>query len=295
MDLTVILQILTIGLTVGALYALIAVGLNLIYGTMRLLNIAHGELIMIGAYLTYTLFTRLGVSPLISMFLVMAVAIAFGVFVCAAIFLPIIKKSTSAGSLEASSLLVFFGISIILTNVACLVWSADIRGYSYLTNMVTIAGVSIMYNKVVAFGMALLVCFGCYFLLQKTLLGTAVRALIQDREAARLVGINTSFIYYFSFGTGFAMAGLAGCLLSMFYEITPFIGMPYTIVAFIVIVLGGLGNLLGSLVGGFLLGLLEAIGVSVTSPGYRPILSYAIFVLVILLRPEGIFTRKKRV
>ncbi len=295
MDLTVILQILIIGLTVGALYALIAVGLNLIYGTMRLLNIAHGELIMIGAYLTYTLFTRLGVSPLVSMFLVMAVAIAFGVFICAAIFLPIIKKSTSAGSLEASSLLVFFGISIILTNVACLVWSADIRGYSYLTKMVTIGGVSIMYNKVVAFGIALLVCLGCYLLLQKTLLGTAVRALIQDREAARLVGINTSFIYYFSFGTGFAMAGLAGCLLSMFYEITPFIGMSYTIVAFIVIVLGGLGNLLGSLVGGFLLGLLEAIGVSITSPGYRPILSYAVFMLVILLRPEGIFTRKKRV
>jgi branched-chain amino acid transport system permease protein len=295
MDVTVILQILTIGLTVGALYALIAVGLNLIYGTMRLLNIAHGELIMMGAYLTFSLFTRFGVSPLLSIFLVMALCVLFGVFICAAIFLPIIKKSTSAASLEASSLLVFFGLSIILTNVACLVWSADIRGYSYLTKIVTVAGVSIMYNKVVAFGMALAVCVGCYLLLQKTMLGTAVRALIQDREAARLVGINTNFIYYFSFGTGFAMAGLAGCLLSMFYEITPFIGMPYTIVAFVVIVLGGLGNLLGSLVGGFLLGLLEAIGVSITSPGYRPILSYAVFVLVILLRPEGIFTRKKRV
>jgi branched-chain amino acid transport system permease protein len=250
---------------------------------------------MIGAYLTFSLFTRMGVSPLISMFLVMALCVVFGVFICAAIFLPIIKKSTSAAGLEASSLLIFFGLSIILTNVACLVWSADIRGYSYLTKMVTVAGVSIMYNKVVAFGMALAVCVGCYLLLQKTMLGTAVRALIQDREAARLVGINTSFIYYFSFGMGFAMAGLAGCLLSMFYEITPFIGMPYTIVAFIVIVLGGLGNLLGSLVGGFLLGLLEAIGVSITSPGYRPILSYAVFVFVILLRPEGIFTRKKRV
>ncbi len=295
MDLTVILQILTIGLTVGSLYALIAVGLNLIYGTMRLLNIAHGELIMIGAYLTFSLFTRMGVSPLISMFLVMALCVIFGIFICATIFLPIIKKSTSAAALESSSLLIFFGLSIILTNVACLIWTADIRGYSYLTKMVDIAGVSIMYNKVVAFGMALAVCVGCYLLLQKTMLGTAVRALIQDREAARLVGINTSFIYYFSFGTGFAMAGLAGCLLSMFYEITPFIGMPYTIVAFIVIVLGGLGNLLGSLIGGFLLGLLEAVGVSITSPGYRPILSYAVFVLVILLRPEGLFTKKKRV
>jgi len=295
LDLSVILQVLTIGLTAGALYALIALGLNLIYGTMRLLNIAHGELIMIGAYITYALFTGMGLSPLLSMFLVMALSVAFGLILCGAIFLPIIKTSTSGGGLEASSLLIFFGLSIILTNVACLVWTADIRGYAYLTGIVSIAGVSIMYNKVVAFGMALVVCVGCYLLLQKTMLGLAVRALIQDREAARLVGISTSLVYFFSFGAGFAMAGLAGCLLSMFYEITPFIGMPYTIVAFIVIVLGGLGNLMGSLIGGFFLGLLEAVGVSLTSPGYRPILSYAVFMLVILLRPEGIFTKRKRV
>jgi branched-chain amino acid transport system permease protein len=295
MDLAVLFEVLSIGLTMGALYALIAVGLNLIYGTMRLLNIAHGELIMMGAYLTYSLFTRMGVSPLLSIFAVMLVSLVFGLLVCAGIFLPLVKESKSVGSLESTSLLVFFGISIILSNAACLVWSADIRGYSYLTKMVTIAGVSIMYNKVVAFGIALFVCVGCYLLLQKTMLGKAVRALIQDREAAQLMGINTSAIYFFSFGAGFAMAGLAGCLLSMFYEITPFIGMPYTIIAFIVVVLGGLGNLFGSLVGGFLLGLLEAIGVSVTSPGYRPILSYAVFMLVILLRPEGLFTRRKRV
>jgi branched-chain amino acid transport system permease protein len=295
MDLTFILQVLSIGLTVGSLYALIALGLNLIYGTMRLLNIAHGELIMIGAYITYSLFTRLGVSPLISIFAVMAISLAMGLLICAGIFMPIIRKSKSVAVVEANSLLIFFGLSIILTNVACLIWTADIRGYSYLTKMVSIGGISLMYNKVVVLGVALVVCIGCYLLLQKTLLGKAVRALIQDREAARLVGINTSSIYYFSFGMAFAMAGLAGALLSMFYEITPFMGMSYTIVAFIVIVLGGLGNLFGSLVGGFLLGILEAVGVAVTSPGYRPLLSYAIFVLVILLRPEGIFTKGKRV
>ena len=295
MDLTSILQVLSIGLTVGSLYALIALGLNLIYGTMRLLNIAHGELIMIGAYITYSLFTRLGVSPLISIFVVMVGCILLGLLICAGIFLPIVKKAKSVSGAESSSLLVFFGLSIILTNVACLVWSADIRGYSYLTKMINIGGISLMYNKVVVLGIALVVGIGCYLLLQKTLLGKAVRALIQDREAARLVGINTSFIYFFSFAMAFAMAGLAGALLSMFYEITPFIGMSYTIVAFIVVVLGGLGNLFGSLLGGFLLGLLEAIGVTVASPGYRPLLSYAVFVLVILLRPEGIFTKRKRV
>ncbi len=295
MDLTFILQVLSIGLTAGALYALIALGLNLIYGTMRLLNIAHGELIMIGAYITYALFTRFGLSPLISIFVVMAVSSALGLLICAGVFMPIIKKSKSVQVVEANSLLIFFGFSIILTNVACLIWKADIRGYSYLTKVVSIGGVSLMYNKVVGFWIALVVCIGCYLLLQKTLLGKAVRALIQDREAARLVGVNTNVIYLFSFAMAFAMAGLAGALLSMFYEITPFMGMPYTIVAFIVVVLGGLGNLFGSLLGGFLLGLLEAIGVAVTSPGYRPLLTYAVFVLVILIRPEGIFTKRKRV
>jgi branched-chain amino acid transport system permease protein len=295
MDLTSMLQVLSIGLTIGAFYALIALGLNLIYGTMRLLNIAHGELIMMGAYVTYTLFTGLGVSPLISIFIVMAVSLLLGLFICSVMVLPIIKNAKSVAGLESNSLLLFFGLSIILTNVACLIWSADIRGYSYLTKMVTIAGVSFMYNKLVAFAIELAVCVGCYLLLQKTMIGKAIRALIQDREAAQLVGINTNFIYLFSFGVAFAMAGLAGALLSMFYEITPFIGMPYTIVAFIVIVLGGLGNLFGSLVGGFLLGVLEAVGVSLTSPGYRPIMSYAVFILVILLRPEGIFTKRKRV
>ena len=291
MDPTRILQIIFTGLIMGGIYALIAVGLNLIYGTMRLLNIAHGELIMVGAYITYWLYMLYGVSPLLSMVLVVGLSAIIGLLVCLFIFLPIIKTSKSVTVLESNSLLIFFGLSFIFTNAASLLWTADIRGYSYMTKVVHIAGVPLMYNRLVALAVALLVCFFCYILIQKTMLGKAIRALIQDREASQLVGIDTNFIYLFSFSLGFAMAGLAGCLLSMFYEITPFMGLPYTIIAFIVIVLGGLGNILGSLLGGFLLGLLETIGVSVTSPGLRPILSYSVFILIILIRPKGIFGR----
>lgn len=291
MDLTHVLQILSTGLIIGGIYALIAVGLNLMYGTMRLLNIAHGELIMVGAYITYWLYTLYGVSPLLSMILVMILSAIIGMIVCRIIFLPIIKTSKSVAVLESNSLLIFFGLSFIFTNVASLLWTADIRGYSYMTQVIQVAGVPLMYNRLLALGISLLVCLACYFLLQKTMLGKAIRALIQDREASQLVGINVSFIYVFSFCLAFAMAGLAGCLLSMFYEITPFMGMPYTIIAFIVIVLGGLGNIFGSLLGGFLLGLLETIGVSVTSPGLRPILTYSLFILIILIRPQGIFGR----
>lgn len=291
MDWTRVLQVLSAGLIMGSIYALIAVGLNLIYGTMRLLNIAHGELIMVGAYTTYWLYMLYGVSPLLSMIPVVILSAIIGMLVCRIIFLPIIKTSKSVTILESNSLLIFIGISIIFTNVASLLWTADIRGYSYMTQVVHVGGVPLMYNRLLALGISLLTCVFCYCLLQKTMLGKAIRALIQDREVSQIVGININFIYFFSFCIAFAMAGLAGCLLSMFYEITPFMGMPYTIIAFIVIVLGGLGNIFGSLLAGFVLGLLETIGISVTSPGLRPILSYSVFILVILIRPKGILGR----
>ncbi|MFH1125375.1 MAG: branched-chain amino acid ABC transporter permease [Pseudomonadota bacterium] len=289
MDFTQLLQVISAGLIIGGIYALIAVGLNLIYGTMRLLNIAHGEVIMVGAYTTYWLYTLCGVSPLLSMILVAGLCGLIGLIICRVIFLPIIKTSKSVDILQSNSLLIFFGLSIIFSNVASLLWTADIRGYSYLTEVITVMGVPLMYNRLLALSVSVIVCLVCYFFIQKTMLGKAIRALIQDREASQLVGINTGFVYYISFSVAFAMAGLAGCLLSMFYEITPFMGLPYTIIAFVVIVLGGLGNIFGSLIGGFLLGLLETVGVSLTSPGLRPILSYSVFILIILVRPKGIF------
>jgi len=284
-----VLQLIFVGLIIGSIYSLIAVGLNLIYGTMRLLNIAHGELIMVGAYTTFWLFTLMGISPLFSLFLSGLASALLGALIGQFIFLPTIRKTKSVVVLESNSLLIFFALSIIFQNVASLLWSADIRGYSYLTQIVKIGGVPLMLNRLTAFITALIISVLCYLLLQRTMLGKAIRALIQDREASQLVGINTKRIYLFSFTISFAMAGLAGCLISMFYEITPFMGLPYTIIAFIVIVLGGLGNIMGSLLGGFLLGLVETIGISLTSPGLRSIISYGIFIAVILIRPKGIF------
>lgn len=289
MELGRALEIVFPGLMIGGIYALVAVGLNLVYGTVRMLNIAHGELIMVGAYLAYWLFTFYGVSPFISLGLVILVTASLGLIVCRVIFLPIIETTKSAETLESNSLLIFFALSIIFSNISSLVWGADLRGYSYLTTVVEFAGVPFMLNRLTAFFLALIVSFIIFLLLQKTFLGKAVRALIQDRDASQLVGVNPNRIYMFSFALGFAMAGLAGTLISMFYEITPFMGLPYTITAFVVIVLGGLGNILGSLIGGFLLGLVETAGVSFTSPGLRAIISYGIFIAVILLRPRGIF------
>lgn len=284
-----ILQLLITGLIIGSIYSLIAVGLNLIYGAMRLLNIAHGEIIMVGAYTTFWLFTLAGISPIFSLIFSGFFTALLGMLISYLIFLPAIRKTKSIVTLESNSLLIFFALSIIIQNIASLLWSADIRGYSYLTKVIKILGVPIMLNRFTAFIIALIISLVCYLLLQKTMLGKAIRALIQDREISQLVGINTRRIYLFIFMISFALAGLAGCLISMFYEINPFMGLPYTITAFIVIVLGGLGNIIGSLLGGFLLGLIETIGVSVTSPGFRSIISYGLFITIILIRPKGIF------
>lgn len=283
------LAIILPGLMIGGIYALIAVGLNLVYGTMRMLNVAHGELIMMGAYVAYWLFTLYKVSPFVSIFLIMAISCGLGLVVCQVIFIPIINSSKSLEVLESSSLLIFFGISIILSGSAALMWTADIRGYSYLTQVIELGNVSLTVNRLTAFLVAIAVSLATFLLLHKTMFGKAIRALIQDRDASQLVGVNPNRVYMFSFGISFALAGLAGGLISMFYEINPYIGLPYTITAFIIIVLGGLGNIMGSLLAGFILGLVETVGISLTSPGLRAIISYAFFIAIILLRPRGIF------
>ncbi|MEE8448785.1 MAG: branched-chain amino acid ABC transporter permease [Thermodesulfobacteriota bacterium] len=283
------LAIILPGLMIGGIYALIAVGLNLMYGTMRMLNVAHGELIMMGAYVAYWLFTLYKVSPLVSIILIMAISCGLGLVLCRVIFLPIINSSKSPEVLESSSLLIFFGISIILSGSAALMWTADIRGYSYLTQIIELGNVPLTVNRLTAFLVAIAVSLATFLLLNKTMFGKAIRALIQDRDASQLVGVNPNRVYMFSFGISFALAGLAGGLISMFYEINPYIGLPYTITAFIIIVLGGLGNIMGSLLAGFILGLVETVGISLTSPGLRAIISYAFFIAIILLRPRGIF------
>ncbi len=289
MDFGRVLQTIFTGCITGGIYALIAVGLNLIYGTMRLLNIAHGEVIMIGAYIAYWLFTLYGVSPFFSLIFSALVAMVLGIVICKIIFLPMIRTVKSEETIQSTSLLLFFAISIVFTNVVSLLWTPDIRGYSYMTRVITVFGVPLMLNRLTAFLVALVISISTYLIIQKTMIGTAIRALIQDRVAAKLVGINSNKIYHLSFVLAFGIAGLTGALLSMIYEISPFMGFSYTTTAFVIIVLGGLGNILGSLIGGFIIGLVETVGISITSPGFQSIISYGIFIAVILIRPKGIF------
>lgn len=289
MDMGIIWRVLIFGLTLGAQYAVIAIGLNLLWGTMRLLNICHGDIIMLGAYVAYWLLTLFGISPIISAVIAPIVCASIGLLIYKLLFSSTLKKTKSLQSLEANSLLIFFGVLIIIENLALLIWGADFRGYSYLTSSVSILSIPVAMNRMVASLIAVLVCLGFYLFLSRTLFGRAVQAIIQDKEATEIVGINTRKIYVFCFCAAFGMAGLAGALISMFYTITPFIGLSYSMMAFMVVILGGLGNLLGSLIGGFIIGIITTAGVAVSSPGYMFIIQYVLFIIIIMFMPKGIF------
>lgn len=288
-------QLLLAALVTGFVYALVAMGLNLIYGTMRLLNVAHGELVMLGAYLTFWLFTLGGVPPLAALALVLLPGAGLGWLAYRGIFRGAILSTAVVERLEANSLLLFFGLSIVLQNVVSLAFGADQRGYRYLDSVVAFAGVAITANRLLAFAVSLAVCLGLILFLNRSVFGLAIRALIQNRDATALVGIDVDRVQAISFAVGFALAALAGALVSTMQQISPFMGFPFTIAAFVVIILGGLGNMTGSLVGGLVLGLLETYGVALTAPTYQSILIYGVFIAALLWRPQGIMGARRAV
>jgi branched-chain amino acid transport system permease protein len=282
-------QLLIAALVAGSVYALIALGLNLVYGTMRLLNVAHGEIVMIGAYVAYWCMTLLGISPIVAIFIAAPVTAALGMAFYFGIFRRAMRSREFMERIEANSLLVFFGTSVILQNVVALLFTPDLRGYHYAERIVYFADAQLPINKLIVLGIAGFVCIGAVIFFRVSTLGIAIKGLIQQREASALVGIPVARIDLICFCMGFAIAGLAGVLVSMTEEISPYMGFPFTITAFVVVILGGLGNVFGSLFGGLLLGVLETFGVALTAPSYRSIMIYGVFIAVLLLRPQGLF------
>ena len=279
------------GLITGGMYALVAIGLNLQYGLMRVMNIAHGEFLMVGAYLAWWAYTATGLSPLLALPLVFVVLFVAGIVVYRFCFARIARLAPSVEVFEARSLLVGFGLVFLVQNAALLAWGADLRGYEYLAQPVEIAGARFGANRLVVFGVAVAVSLVLLAVLRFTLVGKAVRALMQSPTGAQLVGIDTALLHPLVFGVGLALAGVAGALLSMIYEISPAMGEPYTVTALIVITLGGLGSASGSLVGGLVLGLVETFGTHFSNPSLKMLLSYGVFVAVLLVRPRGLFAR----
>ena len=284
----IVLDIVIGGLITGGIYALIAVGLSLQYGVGRVLNVSHGEFIMLGAFATWSLYTFFGISPLISLVICGPLLFIIGFFINRTLFQYLRGKSESMGDFADRSLLASFGLLFIIQNIALITWKADIRGYSYLDSSVSIFGALFSANRLVALLFAIGISLAFYFFLTRTRLGKAIRAAAEDPETAQAMGVNIHRVLAICFGLGALMAGFAGVLISMMYEMQPTMGLEYTIIAIIVVVLGGLGSITGSLIGGFILGLIGSI-VTYIDAGLALIAYYVIFILLLIVRPTGLF------
>ncbi len=278
------------GILTGAIYALLAAGFNLQYGVARVMNLSHGEFIMLGAMATFSLYVTFGINPLISLAICGPLFFLLGILVHRVLFQPLRGSSESPPIFEGRSLLVSFGLLFCIQNAALLIWGADLRGYTFLDNPVDILGAIFPANRLVCLLFSVVILLAFYFFLVRTRLGKAIRAAAQEMTGAQLIGINIHLMYGLCFGLGALLAGLCGVLLSTIVTVSPLMGMPYSIIAIIVVVLGGLGNVLGSLAGGLILGIIGSI-MQHTKPGLELVVFYVIFMLIMLIRPKGIFAK----
>jgi branched-chain amino acid transport system permease protein len=285
-------QLLVAALVTGAIYALIALGLNLIYGTMRLLNVAHGDLVMLGAYAAFWSFSLLKISPLIALPFIGLLAAGIGAIAYLLLFQRFLRAGARSDRVESNSLLAFFGLSIAIENLTSMAFTGNSRAYQYLDFVVHIGEVSILGNRLAALIVALALCTGLLAFFRFTTIGLAVRAIIQSREAAQIVGVDVHKVYLLTFSIGFGVAGMTGALISLFSQIWPFMGFSYTVTGFVVIILGGLGNIYGSVIGGLLLGVLETFGVTFVGANYRSIMIYGVFIVILIVRPQGLLGAK---
>jgi len=272
------------GLTTGAVYALIALGLTLIYGVLHIINFAHGSLLMIAMYGVYFLNTMLGLDPYVALAIVPPVLFVLGY----ALQRGVIGQASHGK--DENVLLVTLGIAIVLDNLALYFWRADTRTidtpYSFSTIDLGLADISV--PKVVAFVAALIVFALLWLLMARTDLGKAIRAVAKERHGARLVGIDVDHIFAMSFGIGTACVGAAACLLLPSFYVTPGVGQVFVLIAFTVVVLGGMGSFAGALLGGMIIGVTESVGGLFLGESLGQLGIFVIFIAVLLLRPTGL-------
>ncbi len=282
-----VLNVAVAGLLLGGIFALISVGLSLQYGVARVLNVAHGEFIMIGAFVTWVLYTEFGINPLLCMVIVGPAIFVIGFILYRTMFNYIRIKAPSPDAFEGNSILAAFGLLFVIQYIALTLWGSNIHGYTYLAFPIHLGTVTIAANRLVTLGFAVGISFVFYIFLARTRLGKAIRSAAQDPATASLMGVNIKRVLAICFGLGALMAGIAGVLLSMTYPVNANMGLHYTIIAIIVVVLGGMGSIVGSFIGGFILGIVGSI-VSYFDPGLALVAYYAIFILLLLVRPKGI-------
>ena len=286
---TILAQQLTLGLMIGGLYGLAAVGLSLVFGVLKVLNVAHGELIMLGGYGAFWLFALFGLDPFASLLLVLPLSLLLGLALYGALFGFVVRADEETR--VKNSLLIGFGLALVLHALAVRLWTADDRSIDtpYAGAAISLGGLSIPLVRLASLALAFTLIGGLHLLLKHWRWGQAIRATAEDWQAAILTGIDVRRAYLLAFAIGTALAGAAGTLVSVGYSINPSIGLEWTLKALIVVVLAGLGSTFGTFVGGLFLGVAEAASAAVFGGPYREVVGLVIFVAVLLLRPRGLF------
>jgi branched-chain amino acid transport system permease protein len=279
---TMIGQVIISGLLAGALYSMVALGLALIYGVMRVINIAHGTILMLGAYTTFWWFRLLGINPFVSLFVSIPLLFLLGMLLQRTLVTRVVDAP------ELSSLLLTFGISIALVNLAQLSFTSDVRSVEFLTGAFLVGPFAVSKSRLIAFVFAVAITAVAFWFLQRTKLGKAIRATSQSSDVAMVCGINVQRIHLYSFGIASALAAAGGSLVAVIVAIQPEMGQVYTFKSFLVIVLGGAGNYPGALLGGMLLGLVEQLSSLFLTAQVSEAVAYVLLVLVLLLRPTGL-------
>jgi branched-chain amino acid transport system permease protein len=280
-------QVLVGGVLLGGLYALMALGLALVWGVLNIVNLSHGALIMLGAYATYYLFTGTGLDPFAALPITAIVLFVIGWLIQRGILNLVIRGPMF------NTLLITFGIEVILTYLAQLLFSADFRAINppYAGNNFRVLGITIPLMQVLAFAIAIGLTVAMWLFLLHTRVGRGIRAASQNLVAARLYGVNPRSIYALTFGIGSALAGVAGGLYGTVSQINPYIGGPLTAKSFAIAIIGGLENPLGVIVGGLVLGIVESLTALYAGSTYRDVASFGVLILVLILRPTGLLGR----
>ncbi|UCC58961.1 MAG: branched-chain amino acid ABC transporter permease [Candidatus Bathyarchaeum sp.] len=284
---TLILTIMW-GAAIGCIYVLLATGLNLIFGVMKLVNFAHGELLMIGAYMGFTVITALGVNVYIAVFLSMGLTALIGIAVERLTFRRVL------GAEKLNEIFVSLGLILIFDNIAVLLWGdKSKRLISPFENMSIMLGeASIRVDWLIAILFVIVILIALLFLIKKTKLGMAMRATSQKGQTSMLMGINIEHIYIFTFALGAALAGAAGVLYGIIFPFNPYIGALPTIKAFAIIILGGLGSIPGAIIGGLLYGIAEQTAAITLGSIWRDAVAFSVLIIVLVLRPEGLFGKR---
>jgi len=285
----VYLQALISGLMIGGVYALVAVGLTLIFGVMDIINFAHGEFLMFGMYGAFFASALFGIDPYLSAVMALPLFFAIGWAVQGVLIRPVVGKS------HAIQILLTLGLSLLMQALAQFLFSADFQSLKvdYGSATFDLSGARVSYTRLAAFAISMGLCAALWVFLQRTDTGKALRACAEEHEGAQAVGIDIARMYKIAFGLGIACVAIAGIVMTPFFYVAPVVGPKFTLVAFVIVVLGGLGNIPGAVAGALIVGVVESVGALVMpSPSLKDLAVYVLFILVLLFRPQGLFGGK---